>query len=47
MKSKLSKKIKDFLKTIENQNRASFGDRKLDCCDINKDKKKQKNCKVV
>lgn len=36
-KAKLS--FKRFLETIAQQNQKSFGDKRMDCCDVNKDNK--------
>lgn len=35
--------IKNFLKKIEDQNSKSFGNGKLDCCDLNKKNSTSKN----
>jgi hypothetical protein len=37
---KLKKWYENFLKGMEKANEKSFGDKKLDCCGLNSDKKK-------
>lgn len=37
--------IKNFLKRLEDANSKSFGDGKLDCCNVNKMNNKQNNNK--
>ena len=37
---KLKKWYENFLKGMEKANQESFGDKKLDCCGLNTDKKK-------
>ena len=39
----MSKFFKNLLKKIEEQNKETFGDTKLDCCDLNKKDSPLKN----
>lgn len=41
----MSKFFKNLLKKIEEQNKETFGDAKLDCCDLNKKDSPLKNNK--
>jgi hypothetical protein len=38
---KLKMWYEDFLKGLEKANKESFGDKKLDCCGLNSDKRKK------
>lgn len=38
---KIKKAINKFLENLAKENKESFGDGKLDCCDLNKKKKEK------